>query len=114
MLLQRYGTKSCTKIKQTPVPIHAQKVGHIHKVRQCRRQADNPDHGLRGLYEPLRSSNNCLNNGTTLFMKQMHLIDNEQAHRQSQIAVASRFARDHVPLFRRRNYHLRFGNFFPS
>ena len=47
-------------------------------------------------------------------MKQMHLIDNEQAHRQSQIAVASRFARDHVPLFRRRNYHLRFGNFFPS
>ena len=46
VLLQRNGPERRAEVEEATVPIYTQEISHVHKVRQCGRQANNSYHGL--------------------------------------------------------------------
>ncbi len=110
VLLERDRPEGGIKVEQTGPLVDAQKVGHIDVVGERGAETDDADQGLGALDLPLCPGHQRLQHSTSLVMKHVHFIDDEQPHLLNQFRVTSPLPCHDIPFLRRRHNNLRLNN----
>jgi hypothetical protein len=109
LLLERARAVRRVKVEETLFDVDLEEPGHVLVVGQGRRETDEADIVVRLLHAADRPCHDRLEDRTTLVVQQVDLVDDDQRD-EVRVTRVGRFARDDVPLFRRRDNDLGLGD----